>query len=149
MRSVAFTIPSDYSHVALVTRCVITLAGHITADESGVFETAVGEALNNVIEHSYGAEADEPIHVELNFDAESLELAIEDSGLGMDPTAFEQAPGGFPAPPLDDHEQLPEGGFGLTLIKMACDEVSYERHAAGNRLTMTRKRRPSGAGDEI
>ncbi|MEO0423461.1 MAG: ATP-binding protein [Pseudomonadota bacterium] len=140
MRSVAFTIPSDFSHVALVTRCVITLASHITGEESGSFETAVGEALNNVIEHSYGAGTDEPIHVELAFDGDTLELAIEDGGDGMDPTLFEQVPDGFPEPPVDP-TQLPEGGFGLTLIKMACDELTYDRQPGCNRLTMIRHRR--------
>ncbi len=148
MRSVAFTIPSDFSHVALVTRCVITLAGHVTGEESGAFETAVGEALNNVIEHSYGAGASEPIHVELAFDADSLTLIIEDGGEGMDPALFDQVPDSFPAPPVDAPEQLPEGGFGLTLIKMACDELSYERHAGGNRLTMTRHRHLAQAGND-
>jgi anti-sigma regulatory factor (Ser/Thr protein kinase) len=143
MRTVTFTIPSDFSHVALVTRCVIALAGHVTGTQSGVFETAVGEALNNVIEHSYGADTDEEISVELSFDADSLRIIIEDGGTGMDPTLLQDAPAEFASPPA--HEALPEGGFGLTIIKQACDEVTYEQDDGLNRLTMIRRRRPEDA----
>ncbi|MEO0973053.1 MAG: ATP-binding protein, partial [Pseudomonadota bacterium] len=145
MRSVAFCIPNEYSHVALVTRCVLTLASHVTGEDSGVFETAVGEALNNIIEHSYGADTDEQIRVELSFDAESLELTIEDGGSGMSPAILDGAPDSFPPPTLDDFQQLPEGGFGLTLIKLACDEVSYVQEPGCNRLTMIRAKRPEHA----
>lgn len=138
MRTVTFTIPSDYSHVALVTRCVIALAGHVTGSASGVFETAVGEALNNVIEHSYGVDVDEQIVVELSFDADSLEIVIEDAGTGMDPRLLDEAPGDFECPPAD--APLPEGGFGLTIIKQACDEVHYYRGDGLNQLVMRRRR---------
>ncbi|MEO0975203.1 MAG: ATP-binding protein [Pseudomonadota bacterium] len=138
MRTVTFSIPSDYAHVALVTRCVIALAGHVPGPKSGVFETAVGEALNNVIEHSYGVDANEEIVVELAFDADSLKLVVEDAGQGMDPGLLEDAPQEFPPPP--DRHLLPEGGFGLTIIKKACDEVYYHRDSGLNQLTMICRR---------
>jgi anti-sigma regulatory factor (Ser/Thr protein kinase) len=139
MRSVDFTIPNDYSHVALVTRCIITLANHITGQESGVFETAIGEALNNVIEHSYSDNAEERIRVELEFDADTARVVIEDTGRGMDPALFKQTPDDFDAP--DAIDLLPEGGMGLTIIKLACDSISYTRRDGINRLTMLRHRR--------
>lgn len=139
MRSVTFSIPSDYSHVALVTRCIVTLASHITGQESGVFETAIGEALNNVIEHSYGDLAEERIRVELAFDADSARIVIEDTGRGMDPELFANSPDDFDTP--DAIDALPEGGMGITIIKLACDAVSYRRENGVNRLTMVRRRR--------
>lgn len=145
MRSVTFSIPNDYSHVALVTRCIVTLASHVTAEDSGVFETAIGEALNNVIEHSYGDGASEQISVVLSFDADEVQVIVEDRGEGMTPEAFAQAPAEFAAP--EDPALLPEGGFGLTLIKLACDEVDYSRVDGVNRLVMRRYRR--GGGDHV
>jgi anti-sigma regulatory factor (Ser/Thr protein kinase) len=147
MRSVTFSIPNEYSHVALVTRCIVTLASHITGQESGIFETAIGEALNNVIEHSYGDTSEERIAVELRFDAHSAHVVIEDTGRGMDPELFERSPAAFDLPETVD--LLPEGGMGITIIKLACDSVSYRRERGVNRLTLVRHRRPDAgaAGD--
>ena len=135
MQALKLSIPNSYDHVGLITRCVMMLVGDKLGEDTGVFETAMGEALNNVIEHSYPAGTRDTVDVELRFYQSSMVFQIEDRGRGMDPVAFSQVPAKLDFDSTDI-QALPEGGMGLCIIKMVADEVDYVRDDGINRLTM-------------
>ncbi len=135
MQALKLSIPNKFDHVALITRCVMMLVGDKLGEDTGVFETAMGEALNNVIEHSYPEGTRDTVDVELRFDEQSMVLQIEDRGRGMDPVAFHEVPAKLDFDSTDI-QALPEGGMGLCIIKMVADEVDYVRDSGVNRLTM-------------
>lgn len=138
---VELTIPSRLQYLPLVGICVAGFCRwtpELSGDEKAVYEVqlAVQEAATNVIKHAYEGRTDGQVKFVLrSLDAE-LEVEITDRGKGFD---FDSVP----APPLSE---LPEGGYGIFLIKRLVDAVSYHSDpAAGNRWCL-RKRfdRPQG-----
>ena len=92
-----------------------------------VFTTALGEAAANVVRHAY---QDGALHGALRADLlafpDRIEARFTDWGIEFRGDLQAPAPEG----PLDD---LPESGYGLSLIRAAVDELRYERTAASPR----------------
>lgn len=76
-------------------------------------ELALGEALNNVIEHAYGGRGGW-VQVTLRAEGNELCLVVRDRGRPFRP----------PAPPVDPHD-LRERGYGLLLIHRLASEVEW------------------------
>ena len=100
----------------------------------GTAELALAEALNNIVEHAYAATPG-LIEVTLAPCPTGIACRIEDAGSAM--------PGGhLPAGRLPDcigvpTDDLPEGGFGWSLIRSLTVDLRYERAGGRNRLTFT------------
>ncbi len=135
MQTLTLSIPNKYDHVGLISRCVAMLVGDKLGEDTGILESAMGEALNNVIEHSYPNDTQDTVDVKLHFEQDKIVLQIQDHGRGMDPIDFRQAPAELDFDSTDV-QALPEGGMGLCIIKMVADDVDYVRDGRINRLTM-------------
>ncbi len=78
------------------------------------------EILTNIIKYSYDDTLNHEIVVEIEKDAESLQLRVEDDGRPFDST-------GFYNPDIEkDFEDRNIGGMGIHLIRSLMDEMRYE-----------------------
>ncbi len=97
-------------------------------DASGPFVVAAVEVMTNIIRHATGRLADAPVELFVRHKAGAL--VLETSYLG-DPYA----------PPVDapdtDLSTFPEGGFGLFIIRNACNKVEYRFRDGINTVRMT------------
>ena len=100
-----------------------------------LLELAVSEALTNIIRHGYGMASDQPIAFEIHHRGTDLELILEDAA------AVSFNPLEAPSPRLDVEriQDLPEGGWGVYLIRQAMDEITYVRAGNRNRLRLCKR----------
>ena len=93
-----------------------------------VFSTALAEVASNVVRHAYrdGAVAG-ALHTELLAFGDRIEARFTDWGLAFDGDLSASS-----APPnaVLDPDELPESGYGLSVIRAAVDELHYERTPA-------------------
>ncbi|MGS4945446.1 ATP-binding protein [Meridianimarinicoccus sp. RP-17] len=124
---------------ALIQVNGVLCADGVGRDDRGTCETVLAEVLNNIVEHAYGGKDDRNIGVVLSRDRRGLVVEVTDAGAPM--------PGGcLPDPkaaPLDvARDDLPEGGFGWSVIRDLTAGLEYRRVNGINRL---RFRVPFGA----
>lgn len=100
------------------------------ASARGTAEIVLAEVLNNIVEHAYAGQAG-PISVSLCNLAAGLEVVVTDQG-----NAFprEELPAGKLAP-IDDLQDLAEGGFGWHLIRSLVRDLTYRRQHSTNHLS--------------
>ena len=101
----------------------------MTEAETAIFEVASVEIFTNIIRHARGLLAGAP--VELVAYSLGQEFILEVTHLG---DAF--------TPPEElvetNFDIFPEGGFGLMIIRNACDRVEYLHHMGVNTIRMSR-----------
>ena len=107
-----------------------------------LFATALGEAAANVVRHAYrGGEVAGTLLAELLAFPDRIEARFTDHGVEFEGDLSMPAPGR--AALLDD---LPESGYGLSLIRAAVDELRYERSSPrGENRWQLLKRLPAAA----
>lgn len=100
------------------------------------FSTAVIEIGGNIIRHAYPTGAPGTLALRLLAWPDRLEARYTDTGIRYIPQpAAPEAPAAWDDTALD---ALPEGGFGLALVRAAVDALDYERAADGvNHWTLT------------
>lgn len=108
-------------------------------DVQSTVAIAVTEGLNNIVEHALTGRADESIDVALSVDAVQIFVLVQDAGTAMPGW---QIPAGCPAVLPVARVDLPEGGFGWTMIRSLTDRVDYSRINGMNRLKMWFARHP-------
>lgn len=90
---------------------------------------AIDEAIANIIEHARLPENENTIELSLEVADETIEAEISDRGIPFDPGPRFSEP---------DRNMYPRRGFGLYLIHMIADAITYERTDDGrNILTLT------------
>jgi anti-sigma regulatory factor (Ser/Thr protein kinase) len=142
-RKFKLQVPSTTENLAMIREFAAHVGSQAGLDEGAIsrLELAVDEACANVIEHAYGSDVSKDVTVRAVFDEEVLEVIVEDTGLGFDPTAV----------PAEDIRTLVAerrtGGLGMQLMKSLMDEVHYEiTPGQRNELRMVKRlRRPSGS----
>ena len=98
---------------------LIERSGCIAGEESDV-ELALREAVNNAVVHGNGMEAHKLVQVWCRCEAgKGVSLRVLDQGQGFDPNAVPD--------PLAIENLEAEHGRGIHLMKLAMDEVSFER----------------------
>jgi serine/threonine-protein kinase RsbW len=90
--------------------------------------SAVGEAYNNIVLHSYRGNGG-LIDLEIERHRDRFVVRLRDTGEGFDPRRLK-------APDLD---ALPEGGMGVFIILRAMDEVSWYKEGVENVVTMVKR----------
>jgi len=99
------------------------------------FDTAIIEIAGNVIRYAYAQGHPGPLELVLHAYRGYVEAIFTDRGMRFEPqTALTTA-----MPQIDDSEEgeeqaitgLPEGGFGLALVRMTVDRLEYERTPEG------------------
>ena len=87
------------------------------AEDIFAIELVVGEALANVVEHSYQGQKGQEIHLTLSIDDAKFQLQIRDFGQKFKPADYTP-------PNLDIPSE--DGGYGVYLIYEIMDEVRYD-----------------------
>lgn len=105
---------------------------HIPEEDLGTIEIVLAEVLNNIVEHAYPEDLAGPIDLEILKVPEGCHFCISDRGVPM--------PEGRPPSPMPhnldvDPQDLPEGGFGWTLIHMLSTDLDYCHSEGRNVLT--------------
>jgi len=123
------------SDPAAITEATIAVDGWLDmleadADLRARVQIALAEILNNIAEHAYQERGDGLIKLDLNYFDATLKAKIVDQGVKL-PKLPDKTMADPRAMALED---LPEGGFGWPLIRMLCDEISYERVSNSNHL---------------
>lgn len=103
----------------------------LSGDRIGDLEIAIGEALNNVIEHAYEFQSGHPVRLEIRQDPEGIACIISDEG---NPIPDGNLPHGAPVQDGCAFEELPEGGFGWFIIRSLADSIEYDRQIGKNTL---------------
>jgi serine/threonine-protein kinase RsbW len=98
--------------------------------------SALGEAFNNVVLHSYAGRPAGDVVVEIHWTRNEIVMEITDDGLSFDPKQVE----------LPDLDALPEGGMGLFIIRSFMDEVDYQA-GPPNVLRMVKHRAVRAEGE--
>lgn len=106
----------------------------MTREEIGSAEMVLGEVLNNVVEHAYGAHRSGPIELRCRRLTGAVRFRVRDRGTEMPRQSLPQGT----LPPMGNTlADLPEGGFGWHLVhSLACD-LSYQRADGINELCLT------------
>jgi anti-sigma regulatory factor (Ser/Thr protein kinase) len=102
------------------------------------FILAMTEAMNNAVEHSGATK----ILVELSVSDNDLSFRMTTDGVRFDPTAETTLHN------TDFPEGMPEGGFGLTIMKKMADHREYTYHDGKNILFLKKKVHSNTKGTE-
>jgi serine/threonine-protein kinase RsbW len=133
---VEITISSHPRWLRLVRQVVCEYAREtgFDAQDAHAITLAVGEAVGNIIKHSYRGRTDQSFVLRCAADRSALEVSLRDNGEPFDPNQQ-------PVPPPDE---LRAGGRGLYLMQTIMDDVDYKREGSSNVVRM-RKLLPSPA----
>jgi serine/threonine-protein kinase RsbW len=125
------TIQSDNVAVRTGLGRLLSMAPllHLSDDVRGNVEIVLAEVLNNVVEHAY-RDAPGPICICIDHIDPVVEVSVFDQGA---PMPGGHLPAGHPTP-IEEVEDLPEGGFGWFLIRTLTQDLRYERAGEVNRL---------------
>jgi serine/threonine-protein kinase RsbW len=128
------TFPGRYESLAKVAEFVrieARVAG-LTFKDIFELETAVDEAVSNIIEHAYGGEGIGEIVCTCNQIENGIQVILEDHGQPFDPSCV-------PLPDLNaELKNRKNNGLGYFLMCQLMDDVRFEFTAKSNRLTLTK-----------
>ncbi len=91
----------------------------------------VQEALTNILKHGYQGKPG-PVFLELRKDGEQFVIELQDEASPFDPTGVGSGPD------TQDASMLPEGGYGIQIIRAVMDGVGYRREGNRNFLTLSK-----------
>ena len=131
---VELEIPAEPEFVGLVRLFVSSLATtrrEIADDRIDDLKLAVSEACTNAIDAHTDSETDDRVIVRWGEGDDRLEISVNDSGPGFDPSSLPQHP------PVTDPERLNfERGLGIPLIRSLVDEVDFKTSGDGTTVTL-------------
>ncbi len=144
---VNFTILNRFEDVRLLAIAIGAIAKLNFNDEASArIELALAEALNNVVEHAYAGVAEGAAEITVHYClyADKSLLRVIDRGATMPPDCIARLCG--PACEISEEdepgwppvEELPEGGFGLGLIRNCMSLVGYGASEGCNCLVMVK-----------
>jgi serine/threonine-protein kinase RsbW len=99
-----------------------------------MWQLALAEACNNIVEHAYREKRAARIDLSLWLEGETLIARLTDTGHAMPGLRIPDGVARDLSGPVD---LLPEGGFGWLLIRQVATAIGYRRTAAGNELSLT------------
>lgn len=135
-QKIKFVIESRLENVSLVGISIRRLCSSILSldeKESSLMELAVVEAANNAIVHAYDKKAGFEVEIILSIQQDKIIFFICDTGKAMDtfPPIQEEVD-------LEDVENIPESGRGISIIFEIMDEVVYKSANGKNFLILTK-----------
>lgn len=130
--NIKISIEYDNSQIPVVGKlvhhlCVIGDTEHHPSVNR--IELAVVELLTNIISYSGAGETDSLIEIHCQFKGGDFDVIVTSGGEALSSElAREYANDNVCMPDIDTGiGDLPESGWGIQLIKSACDKVSYQR----------------------
>lgn len=127
--------PGRYESLERIASFIRAEAETTLLSHSDVFavETAVDEAVSNIIEHAYQGEEKGEIICTCITNTDGIKITLEDTGIPFDPQSI-------PVPNLDvplmdrsDH------GLGVYMMRKWMDDVRYEFENGINRVIMVKR----------
>ena len=108
-------------------------AGFSSADVFAI-ETAVDEAISNIIEHAYGDQRKGEISCAIEENNSEIRIILEDHGKPFDPSCI-------PIPDLEaDLDDRLDHGLGIYMMQKLLDDVEYDFNQQRNRLVMIKRK---------
>ena len=117
--------------------CKTSISDTFSESSVATIELAIVEAANNILRHAYHQEKGHPLLFSISHCGDFFELMFIDQG-----SAFNQSEVLSPTFDWENIVDIPEGGWGIYLIKSIMDYVSYEQNGDVNILRM-RKNLPN------
>ena len=107
-------------------------AGNKPQIDIGTLEIVLAEVLNNVVEHAFDGFTQGNIALTCDHDDQGWQIKVRDNGHPMPGGTL---PAGIP-PRLDQSvHDMPEGGFGWSLVRTLTRDLCYRREGECNVVT--------------
>lgn len=137
---IKITIDNDRRQIPAVSQavrnlCLIESAGdHPSLNK---IELAVVELLTNIIDHG-SLKPESEVNVNCRIESEVLTVEFTDNGLELSTEQRNNYLDDTVSMPVlgEGIDSLPVNGWGIQLIKSACDHLSYKRNGLCNEYTM-------------
>lgn len=138
-RSITLSIESDLKNVALIGKAISSLCSlaDFSAIDISQIELCTVEAVNNVIQHAYDGHQGHVVEVYFVLYYDKITIDVCDTGKVMHPTLLFREHT-LPDFDMQDVNSLPEGGWGLAIMRQVMDEVMYHTCNGKNVLTLTK-----------
>ncbi len=91
----------------------------------------VQEAVTNILKHGYGGE-NAPVYLEVRKEGGQLFIELQDEAPPFDPTKVVMGPD------TENSSFLPEGGYGIQIIRAVMDGIEYQRKDNRNCLILSK-----------
>ena len=129
------TLHNDVEEVPLLAEFVEEICEALGLDALMTMQInlALEEAVVNVMQYAYPADAQGKVHINVTANEKRLKFIIVDDGVHFDPTTFREVDTSQPA------EERDIGGLGIHLVRQIMDSVNYERIDGQNILTIQKK----------
>lgn len=137
MKTASLRVPARGEQLAVIGEFVTRTAARAGLDERAVYhvQTAVDEAVANIIYHAYDYEGQGSIELTCETRGGKFVITIVDHGNPFDPSAV-------PTPNIHaDLNERKEGGLGIFLMHKLMDEVRHEFRDRHNVLIMAKRLR--------
>jgi len=132
-KSIILSIESRWENISLVGVAVQAVCAYVGFSELDSFQVqlAVVESINNVVKHAYGEQSGQEAKVAIKIFPDRISFQILDTGKTMESMYQEKKEFS-----LTTRANLPEGGWGLCIIRAIMDKVTYETVGDTNVLTL-------------
>ena len=129
------TIKNRLSDIALVQTALKQFADvrGISSHDVIKINLIVDELISNIVSYAYQDDGEHDIEIELGLADNRLSLVITDDGVPFDPSAKDLPDTAVPL------EARPLGGLGIHLVKKIADDLSYQRRAGKNVVTVVKR----------
>jgi anti-sigma regulatory factor (Ser/Thr protein kinase) len=141
-RRIRVSIEGTYEEVSCVRQILPIAARDLAFPKTTLLrlEICLTEALHNVIRHGYAGREGGAVEVDFLAYPDRLVIEIADEGAPIPPAARAGLRNRAPLPERDeDVASLPEGGFGIPILRAVLDEIDYRTGGGRNVLTMTKR----------
>lgn len=132
------TFPGNYASLSEIADFVRDSAEEIGFNPTDLFslETAVDEAVSNIIEHAYGGEGKGDIVCTVEPLIDAIKIILEDHGQSFDPSCV-------PIPDVTaDLDERMDHGLGVYMMCQLLDDIHFDFLDGTNRLTLLKKKTP-------
>ncbi len=132
------TFRGVYASLSEIAEFVRDSVGEIGFSSADLFslETAVDEAVSNIIEHAYQGEGKGDIVCTVLPASDSVKIILEDHGQSFDPSCV-------PVPDVTaDLDDRMDHGLGVYMMCQLLDDIHFEFLDGTNRLTLLKKKTP-------
>lgn len=131
---IEFSARSENEAFARVAVASFVSKLNLTLDELEEIKTAVSEAVTNAIIHGYEENHEQLVTIVSSYDEESIEIMIEDHGVGID--NIDEAR----QPLFTTKPELERSGMGFTIMENFMDSIEIVTGKnVGTRITLKKK----------
>ncbi len=131
----SITLPNNIEEIPQLNVFIdeVCEAAGLDISDTMSINLALEEAVVNVMDYAYPANAPGEVTIEAEADDERMKFVITDHGIPFDPTAKAEVDTTLSL------EERPTGGLGIHLVRQIMDSINYERENDKNVLTLRKK----------